>query len=87
MSESDHYGVVMNRIMLTCFDWKHQRPGMTCLFDEAYHNVSFLNFDIHSVAKVYAVLPFYNVKCLCSGGRKATPTSLSIFDFYGIKTL
>ena len=24
--------------------------------------------QIHSVAKVYAVLPFYDVKCLCSGG-------------------
>ena len=23
---------------------------------------------LHSVANVYAVLPFYNVKCLCSGG-------------------
>ena len=23
---------------------------------------------IHSVAKVYAVFPFYDVKCLCSGG-------------------
>mgnify|MGYP001283515636 CR=1 FL=1 len=45
---------------------------------------------LHSVAKVYTVLPFYDVKCLCSGGRdeggrKATPTSTSIFDFYGIK--
>ena len=25
---------------------------------------------IYSVAKVYAVLPFYDVKCLCSGGRE-----------------
>ena len=25
---------------------------------------------LHSVAKVYAVLPFYDVKCLCSGGRE-----------------
>ena len=25
---------------------------------------------IHSVAKVYEVLPFYDVKCLCSGGRE-----------------
>ena len=24
----------------------------------------------HCVANVYAVLPFYNVKCLCSGGRE-----------------
>ena len=27
-------------------------------------------FNLHSVAKVYAVLPFYDVKCLCSGGRE-----------------
>ena len=26
--------------------------------------------QLHSVAKVYAVLPFYDVKCLCSGGRE-----------------
>ena len=26
--------------------------------------------EVHSVAKVYAVLPFYDVKCLCSGGRE-----------------
>ena len=25
---------------------------------------------VHSVAKVYAVLPFYDVKCLCSGGQE-----------------
>ena len=25
---------------------------------------------VHCVAKVYAVLPFYDVKCLCSGGRE-----------------
>ena len=47
---------------------------------------------VHCVAKVYAVLPFYDVKCLCSGrgneeGWKATPTSTSIFDFYGLKAL
>ena len=42
---------------------------------------------IHCVAKVYTVLPVSNVKCLYSGGRKATPTSISIFDFYDIKTL
>ena len=51
-----------------------------------------LPLDLHSVENIYEVLPFYNVKCLCSrggneGGRKATPTSISIFDFYGIKTL
>ena len=49
------------------------------------------NLEVHCVAKVYAVLPFYDVKCLCSGGneggRKATPTSTSIFDFFGIKAL
>ena len=27
-------------------------------------------FLVHCVAKVYAVLPFYDVKCLCSGGRE-----------------
>ena len=47
---------------------------------------------VHSVAKVYAVLPFYDVNAYVleggnEGGRKATPTSISIFDFYGIKTL
>ena len=26
--------------------------------------------SVHSVEKVYAVLPFYDVKCLCSGGRE-----------------
>ena len=41
---------------------------------------------------LYEVLPVSTVKCLCSGGRneggrEATPTSISIFDFYGIKTL
>ena len=35
---------------------------------------------------------FFDVKCLCSGGQEwgrgeATPTSISIFDFYGTKTL
>ena len=28
------------------------------------------NNDIHSVSYVYAVLPFYDVKCLYSGGRE-----------------
>ena len=31
---------------------------------------SFTKSMIHCVAKVYAVLPFYDVKCLCSGGRE-----------------
>ena len=47
---------------------------------------------IHCVAKVYAVLPFYDVNAYVpegrnEGGRKATPTSISIFDFFDIKTL
>ena len=29
-----------------------------------------LRFLLHSVAKVYAVLPFYDVKCLCYGGQE-----------------
>ena len=29
-----------------------------------------LRIVLHCVAKVYAVLPFYDVKCLCSGGRE-----------------
>ena len=28
------------------------------------------NKSLHSVSYVYAVLPFYDVKCLCSGGRE-----------------
>ena len=35
------------------------------------HSKSIWNYFcwyIHCVAKVYAVLPFYDVKCLCSGG-------------------
>ena len=31
---------------------------------------SALGIIVHCVANVYAVLPFYNVKCLCSGGRE-----------------
>ena len=44
----EHYGVVMNWIMLTCFDWMHQQAGMTCLFDEARYKVAFLNVDTFS---------------------------------------
>ena len=50
-------------------------------------------YKVHCVAKVYAVLPVSTVKCLDfpevgnEGGREATPTSISIFEFYGIKTL
>ena len=47
---------------------------------------------IHCVANVYAVWPVYTVKRLCpeggiEGGREATPTSISIFDSYDMKTL
>ena len=80
MSESDHYGVVMNRIMLTCFDWKHQRPGMTCLFDEAYHNVSFLNADICSTSRPYGAvgLPWNTIwyVCFCAGAA-----DLEVYDY------
>ena len=31
---------------------------------------STLHLNVHSVSYVYAVLPFYDVKCLCSGGRE-----------------
>ena len=39
------------------------------LFFGDEHN-STMSINIHCVAKVYSVLPFYDVKCLCSGGRK-----------------
>ena len=42
--------------------------------DAAVHIVSFdwrlSTLYLHSVSYVYAVLPFYDVKCLCSGGRE-----------------
>ena len=48
-------------------------------------------YYVHCIANIYAVLPVSAVKYLCSGtpewGREATPTSISIFDFYGIKAL
>ena len=62
--------------------------GCSCEF-----NAIFLTFwALHSVANVYAVLPFYNVKCPFSGGQEwgreeSHPPSISIFDFYGIKAL
>ena len=49
---------------------------------------------LHCVAKVYAVLPVFAIKCLCmfwragyEGGRKTNHTSISVFDFYDLKTL
>ena len=43
-------------------------------------------FELHSVSYVYAVLPFYDVKCLCSegrneGGKKATPLAFQYLIF------
>ena len=35
-----------------------------------YHPFWYIPRQVHSVAKVYAVLPFYDVKYLCSGGRE-----------------
>ena len=37
-----------------------------------FKNLNLYNkiFKLHSVAKVYAVFPFYDVKCLCSGGQE-----------------
>ena len=31
---------------------------------------NFVPKEVHSVSYVYAVLPFYDVKCLCSRGRE-----------------
>ena len=47
---------------------------------------------IHCVTKVHAVLPVSTVNAFVpeggnEGEREATPTSISIFDFYDIKTL
>ena len=44
--------------------------SVCCLFEWGDSTDSKSVQDIHSVAKVYAVLPFYDVKCLCSGGRE-----------------
>ena len=46
----------------------------------------------YTVLHLFAVWPVYNVKCLCSRGWEwgregAIPNSISIFDYYGIKTL
>ena len=57
-------------------DNKQSKVGTTWLGE--------LSNCIHCVAKVYAVLPFYDVKCLCYGGRewgrKATPTKGGFFS-------
>jgi hypothetical protein len=43
---------------------------------------------IHTLHQnVWSGWPVYEVKCLCSRGRVATPTSISIFDSYDIKSL
>ena len=35
-----------------------------------YSGISITKYNVHSVSYVYAVLPFYDVKCLCSGGQE-----------------
>ena len=55
------------------FDWSVKVEQEMTLFISGLFSVVTCKY-IHCVAKVYAVLPFYDVKCLCSGGRKATPT-------------
>ena len=40
------------------------------IFQILFFQVSFTIMHIHCVAKVYALLPFYDVKCLCSVGRE-----------------
>ena len=42
-------------------------PDLEGMFDK-YLKLVFIY--LHSVAKVYAVFPFYDVKCLCSGGQE-----------------
>ena len=52
----------------------HPRLGFDAFSRTKYSNsdswVKLTQKYIHCVANVYAVLPFYNVKCLCSGGRE-----------------
>ena len=45
-----------------------QPEGTNCVPNITTYSA--LDSFLHSVAKVYAVLPFYDVKCLCSGGRE-----------------
>ena len=58
---------ILSRSILDRYQMRLQRDqvqtnGMEYQFMTSYH--------VHSVAKVYADLPFYDVKCLCSGGRE-----------------
>ena len=49
------------------------RVACVCVRDNSENEVcvhDLLTPQLHCVAKVYAVLPFYDVKCLCSGGRE-----------------
>ena len=50
----------------------HQlQPLMTVLSNQVSTDYYIkLFWYIHSVSYVYTVLPFYDVKCLCSGGRE-----------------
>ena len=49
-----------------------QRTYASCIVEGESQNLrlSQWDFHIHSVSYVYAVLPFYDVKCLCSRGRE-----------------
>ena len=59
------------------------------------HGLSFSVYSfshLHCVANVYAVWPVYTVKCLYSRGwewetKGATPTSISIFDSFDLKSV
>ena len=68
-------GVVLAHFLVLVILWFVRSPG----FFKSYGDIEgrpeigvfHLNlFLIYCVANIYAVLPFYNVKCLCSGGRE-----------------
>ena len=40
------------------------------MYSMYFVGLQFTYYMVHSVSYVYAVLPFYDVKCLCSRGRK-----------------
>ena len=40
---------------------------------------------LRSFACFYSKMPMFRITGMREGGRKATPTSVSIFDFYDIK--